>query len=83
MFDITGKEITYTLYGIVMHSGTLSGGHYTFLRVLGKNRYVKYNDSVVEEINNQNKHCKNHLQNDNIMIAKNQKEYGHRKRIKP
>jgi hypothetical protein len=37
----------------------------------------------VEEINNQNKHCKNHLQNDNIMIAKNQKEFGHRKRIKP
>jgi hypothetical protein len=37
----------------------------------------------VEEINNQNKYCKNHLQNDNIVIAKNQKEYGHRKRIKP
>ena len=32
---------------------------------------------------NQNKYNKHHSQNDNVVIAKNQQEFGHRKRIKP
>jgi hypothetical protein len=32
---------------------------------------------------NQNKYNKHHSQNDNVVITKNQQEFGHRKRIKP
>jgi len=35
-----------------------------------------------EPINQNNKHKKNHSQNDNT-IEKNQQEFGHKKRIKP
>jgi hypothetical protein len=31
----------------------------------------------------ENKHNKNYSNNDNFLIAKNQREFGHRKRIKP
>ena len=31
----------------------------------------------------QNKHNQYYSQNDNVVIAKNQQEFGHRKRIKP
>lgn len=32
---------------------------------------------------NQNKYNNNYSQNDNVVITKNQQEFGHRKRIKP
>ena len=31
----------------------------------------------------QNKYNRNYSQNDNVVIAKNQQHFGHRKRIKP
>ncbi len=45
------KEIIYELFGLVMHSGTLEGGHY-FVNIKNpNNNWYNYNDTNVTKIN--------------------------------
>ena len=42
--------VEYSLYGVILHTGTLDGGHYRFLRVKDDSSGIMYNDSRVTEI---------------------------------
>lgn len=43
----------YILSGIIAHSGTLSGGHYHFYKIISENKYIVYNDDNVTSYTNE------------------------------
>ena len=45
------KDLTYELYGLVMHTGSLNGGHYYVIIKNPNNKWYNYNDTNVNEVN--------------------------------
>lgn len=45
----------YELFGICNHSGRLEGGHYTAFVKNKYNKWLHYNDSIIEEVKDKNK----------------------------
>lgn len=47
--DAVGEAPSYRLYGIVNHTGTISGGHYTAMALnSGDGQWYSYNDRAVK-----------------------------------
>lgn len=56
---------------------------HTFSRKVCMADLFDEDDDDVDMPRTQNKYNRNYSQNDNVVIAKNQQHFGHRKRIKP
>lgn len=48
------KSYKYNLYGVCNHIGSVSGGHYTAFVKNSQNKWIHYNDHIVEKVENSN-----------------------------